>query len=69
MKNRKYPNLLAEMARKGDTKGKICEVLGIKRTTLWSRLNGEYQWKQSEIDKLCERYNKSYDELFKKESV
>ena len=65
MNSRKYPNLLAEMARKGDTKGKLCEVLGIKRSALWTRLNGTTQWKMGEINKLCERYNKTYEELFK----
>ena len=65
MKSRKYPNLLAEMARYGDTKLTLCELLGIKRTALWSRLSGETGWKMKEIDKLCERYNKTYEELFK----
>lgn len=68
MKRRKFPNLLAEMARKGDSREDLCEVLGVKRTTLWSRLNGTFEWKQSEINILCERYNKSYDELFKIEN-
>lgn len=60
----RYPNLLAEMARSGDTYTIIAELLGISVSAVSRRLNGEVDWSKSEIDTLCEHYAKDYDYLF-----
>lgn len=65
MKEKKYPKLIAAMAVKGDTQWTLCDLLGVTRTTIYTRLIGKTEWTIGEIEKLCERYNKDYYELFK----
>lgn len=65
MKKILYPELLGEMAKHGDTKGKLCEYLGVTRTTLYTRFIGKTEWTISEIERICKRYNKDYYQLFK----
>ena len=66
MKEVKYPNLVGEMARHGDTQRTIADLLNTSYNSIWRRLTGRTEWTISEIDILCEHYKKSYDELFKK---
>lgn len=66
MKEVKYPNLVGEMARHGDTQRTIADLLNTSYNSIWRRLTGRTEWTISEIDKLCEYYQKNYDELFKK---
>ncbi len=66
MKEVKYPNLVGEMARHGDTQRTIADLLSTSYNSIWRRLTGRTEWSISEIDKLCEYYHKNYDELFKK---
>lgn len=66
MKKSKYPELAAEMARRGDTQKTLSELLEIHRTAIGKRLSGETEWSISEIDKICEHYGKDYYELFKR---
>lgn len=61
----KYPNLLAEMARCGDTYTALSEVVGMSVSAVARRLNGTVEWSKSEIDTICDYYGKSYDYLFK----
>jgi transcriptional regulator with XRE-family HTH domain len=61
----KYPNLLAEMKKRGETQDHISELLGLSRTTVNLGLSGKREWTISEIEKLCEHYQKDYYELFK----
>lgn len=66
MKKPKYPELLGEMARRGDTQKTLGKLLGINCSSISRRLSGEKEWSISEIDKICEYYKKDYYELFKK---
>lgn len=65
MKIVKYPELAAEMARRGDTQGTIAKLLNINNTSVSQRFSGELKWRIDEIEKICEYYGKTYDELFK----
>ena len=65
MRKTKYPELRAEMARRGDTQESIAKLIEITTTSINRRLSGMIDWKISEIEKICEHYGKNYDELFK----
>lgn len=61
----KFPNLLAEMARCGDTYTSLAEVVGVSVSAIERRLNGKVDWSKSEIDTICDHYGKDYDYLFR----
>lgn len=60
-----YPGLRAEMVRHGETQKELAKLLGITRENVCLRLNGHRDFSISEIEKICEYYNKDYYELFK----
>lgn len=66
MKKILYPNLVAEMARHGESQRDLGAMLGLPHESICRRLSGKIEWSISEIDKLCEHYEKNYHELFKK---
>ena len=66
MKVIKYPGLVAEMAKHGDTQRTIAKLLGITSPNISTRFSGKVEWSISEIDKICEYYGKDYNELFKR---
>ncbi len=66
MKEVKYPGLVAEMARHGDNQKTISKLLGITSPNISLRFSGKVEWSISEINKICDYYGKSFDELFKK---
>lgn len=59
-----YPNLLAEIARNGDTYSSLAELLKSSVSGVARRLNGTVEWSKSEIDTLCDYYKTTYDYLF-----
>lgn len=61
----KYPNLVAEMVKNGDTQISLGKVIGLAKTTMCLKMSGKTEWTMSEIDKICEYYKKNYYELFK----
>lgn len=66
MKILKYPELVGEMAKHGDTQKTLAKLLDITYSSVSRRLSGKAEWSISEIEKLCEYYGKDYYELFKK---
>lgn len=44
-----YPNLRAELARKGATLTKVAEYLGINISTLSQKYNGKSEWSFREV--------------------
>lgn len=66
MKKVKYPELVGEMAKHGDTQKSIAKLLGITYSSVSRRLSGEIDWTIGDIEKLCKYFNKDYYELFKK---
>ena len=67
MKKYKYPEIVGEMAKHGDTQKSIAKLLGITYASVCRRLNGKSEFTISEIEILCDYYKKDYYELFKKE--
>lgn len=61
----KFPNLLGEMAKRGETQESIAKLLGHTRATISRKMNGKSEWTIEEVEKLCEYYNKDYYTLFK----
>ena len=66
MKKIKYPELVGEMAKNGDTQKSIAKLLGITYSSVCRRLSGKSEFSISEVEILCKHYNKNYYELFKK---
>ena len=65
LKEIKYPNLILEIKRRGETQDDLSKLLGITRTTFNFKLQGKSEWTISEIEKICEHYDMNYYELFK----
>lgn len=65
LKEIKYPNLILEIKRRGETQDNLSKLLGISRTTFNFKLQGKSEWTISEIEKICEHYEMNYYELFK----
>ena len=68
MKKLMYLEIAAEMVRHGETQQSLAELLEISDASVRNKLYGKTEWTISEIDKLCQHYNKNYYELFKKEN-
>ncbi len=62
----KYPNLLAEMKRNGETQTDVGKLLGVTQLTISKKLAGINDWTITEIETLCKHYGMSFYELFKK---
>lgn len=67
MKVIKYPELVGEMAKRGETQKTLATLLGITNGTVSRKLSGQNEWTIGEIETLCKYYNKDYYELFKTE--
>lgn len=61
----KYPELIAEMAKRGDMLKDVAPELGISYATLSRKLSGKGEFTLKEIKLLCKRYEKNFYELFK----
>ena len=60
-----YPEIIGEMAKRGDTEKTLGDLLGISYGSVSRRLCGRTKWTIDEINKICEYYQRSYDELFR----
>ena len=63
-KQLKYPGLVAEMARHGETEFDIGKLLNMSHASVSRRLCGKTRFRTEEIDILCEHFKKTYEELF-----
>lgn len=61
-----YPNLAAEMARRGETTKDLEKILFLDRSQIYRKLNGFAKLTIGDVETLCEHYNKDFYELFKK---
>lgn len=59
-----FPNLAAEMARKGHTQSDVAAMLGLKQAAVSMRMAGKKEWGIGEINTLCSKYGKPYEYLF-----
>lgn len=62
-----YPNLLAEMARRGETRRTIAKLIKSTPPTVSKKMLGQSAWKMKEIDILCKHYETEYHVLFKRQ--
>ena len=59
--------LLAQMAKNGDTYKSLATALGRTYTAIWQKINGKRPFTQSEIQIIIDRYNlkaKDIQEIF-----
>lgn len=61
----KFPNLVSEMARNGETQKTIGDLLGLTSASISRKLSGETAWSIAEVEQLCEYFGKDYYQLFK----
>lgn len=61
----KFPNLIAEMVKHGETQIELGKLLGLSQPSISRKLKGEVGWTLDEVDKICEHYGKDYYQLFK----
>ena len=61
----KFPNLLAEMKKSGETQNDLARLLKLTQATISRKLSGKVEWGIGEINDICEHYKKDYYELFK----
>lgn len=61
-----YPNLCAEMARKGESAEDLAKLLNVAGLTVYNKLNGNTDFKLSEINAICKHYDSDYYTLFVK---
>lgn len=64
MKKVIYPQLLAEISKNGDLQKDIANLLSIGTSTVCRKINGQVDWKMSEIKILCQHYGKNFEVLF-----
>lgn len=60
-----YTKIVQEMKARKETQSVVAEILGITRQNLKWKLDGRSDWTISDIEILCEHFNKNYYELFK----
>ncbi|MEL4860524.1 DUF739 family protein [Pseudoflavonifractor phocaeensis] len=54
-----YPELRASIARAGITNRKVAEILGLSEQALYNKIQGETEFKNSEIKNLASLLNLS----------
>jgi len=64
MRKTKFINIAVEMTRHGDTISSLSKAMNTSLTTLAKKLYGKIEFKKSDIDSICKRYGKTYEELF-----
>lgn len=60
----KYPNLKAEMARKGYSYEDLGKLLGISGSAIGHKMAGRNGFDVKEAKVLCEHFQMSFEELF-----
>jgi len=66
-----YPNLEAEMARKGLKRKDLADVLNVRTATIYDKLNGKYPFTLNEAMKIRDNLfpDLTVDYLFSSEAV
>ena len=66
MKNLLYPELIGEMAKRGENQSTLAELLGITPVSINNKMAGRTKWTLSEMIVISNYYNKDKEELFKR---
>lgn len=61
-----YPNLAAEMARRGETQKDLARLLVISEPSISMKMQGKRGFKMEEINAILDHYEKPFEELFRK---
>lgn len=61
-----FPEIEAEMIRKGETQQDLANLLELDRTQITRKLKGDINWTIDDIEKMTNHYNKDFRELFRK---
>lgn len=61
---KKYLKLRAEMVLHSETSSDLSKIIGISSVSLINKLNGKTPFTITEIEKICEHYQKGYYDLF-----
>lgn len=61
----KFPNLVGEMAKRGENQKTLAILLNCHRSTISKKLSGKVEWSIGEVERICEHYGKDYYQLFK----
>lgn len=64
-----YPKLEAKRAYCGDTTHDIAAVLGVSDDSVRRRLRGEVEFDLSDIEKLMNHYESTFEELFGRDNA
>lgn len=64
MKKQIYPNLKAEMARRGYTNDDLGKIIGVKGGAVSLKLRGERDFDILEVKKICQHFDMSFEQLF-----
>ena len=64
MEKYNYSKLLGRLTELGIDREKFAVIIGIKRTSLYKRLNSELQFKQEEINKAMDALNIPYVDVW-----
>lgn len=59
-----FPNLLSEMAKRGETQKDLANLLKLNQPAISRRLRGLTKWTIEEVKVICEHYNKEVQEIF-----
>lgn len=60
----KYPNLRAEMARRGYTNAELGKILGVGESAISHKLHGRNSFDIKEVRILCDHFKMTFEELF-----
>lgn len=64
-RNTVFPNLAAEMRRRGETQGDIAKLLGLNSySSISAKMNGIRDFRICEIETICNHYGMTFEDLF-----
>lgn len=66
MKNLLFPELIGEMAKRGENQTTLAELLGITTGSINNKMAGKTKWTISEMALISNYYNRDKEELFKR---
>lgn len=66
MKNLLFPELIGEMAKRGENQNTLANLLGITPGSINNKMAGRTQWTISEMALISNHYNRDKEELFKR---
>lgn len=61
-----FPEIVAEMERRGETQADLARLLELDRTQVSRKLSGAIQWSIGDIEVMTLHYGKDFWELFRK---